>query len=154
MRCFEIAPSSFAEPSRHLGRVVRVEHLDAHGSLRRVIAEARAAEGEVLESQAERFGVRELAFEQVERGLQRRELVVVELELAQEVVFGAERVELLARELVALGLERHSEREQLGTVRVEPARERLVRHLRVALDVGFHVSRGEQPALGHEKGDE
>ena len=119
-----------------------------------MIAEAWAAEGEVLESEPQRLGIGELAFQQIKGGLESRELVVVELELAQEVVLGAERVELLAGELVALGLERHSEREQLGTIGVKAARKRLVRHLRVALDVGLHVPCGEQPALGHEKGDE
>ena len=70
----------------------------------------RAAEREVLQREPERLGVGELALEQVEAGLERRELVVVELERRQEVALGAERVELLAGELVALRVERHAER--------------------------------------------
>ncbi len=68
----------------------------------RRVAEARAAEREVLEREPQRLGVRELPLERVERRLQRGELVVVELELVEEVVLRAERVELLAGELVAL----------------------------------------------------
>ena len=66
------------------------------------LVEARPAEREVLQREPERLGVGELPLEQVERGLQRRELVVVELELGEEVVLGAQRVQLLARELVPL----------------------------------------------------
>src|SRR5213076_1253208 len=98
--------------------------------------------------------VGELPLEQVEGGLERRELVVVELQLVQEVVLRAEGVELLPGELVTLRLEGHAEREQLGAIRVEAACERLVRHLRVALDVRLDVPSGEEAALGHEKGDE
>ena len=138
----------------HLGRVVGIAHLDARGRVRRRVVEARAAEGEVLEREPQRLGVRERAVEHVERRLERRELVVVELELVEEVVLGAERVELLAGELVALRVERDAERDQLGAVGVEAARERLVRHLGVALDVALHVAGGQRPALRHQEGDE
>ena len=40
---------------------------------------------------------------------------------------------------------------QLGAVGVEAPGERLVRHLRVALDIPLHVPRGQRPALGHQK---
>ena len=116
--------------------------------------EAGAAESEVLEREAQRLRVGELPFEGVERGLQRRELVLVEVELVEEVMLGAEGVELLAGELVALRGERHAERGQLGPVGVEPAGERLVGHLRVALDVSLHVARGERSSLRHEECDE
>ena len=142
------------EPRRELGRVVRGG--DAHplrGRGRRM-AEARPAEREVLERQPEWLGVGELALQRVERGLERRELVLVELELVEEVVLGAEGVELLARELVALGGERDPERGQLGPIGVEATGERLVGHLRVPLDVSLDVARGERPTLGHEEGDE
>ena len=140
-----------AQPARQLGRVVRIADLDAHGGLGRRLREARPAQREVLESKPERLGVRELPLEEVEAGLERGELVVGELERRQEVVLGAERVQLLARELVALGLERDAEGEQLRAIRVEAAGERLVRHLRVALDVLLDVARRERAALGHEE---
>ena len=69
-------------------------------------------------------------------------------------MLGAERVELLARELVALGLQRNPERSQLGAVGVEAARECLVRHLAVPLDVRLHVASGEQSSLRHEERDQ
>ena len=128
--------------------------LDADGRLRRLLVEAGPAQSEVLEREAQRLRVRELALEQVERGLERGELVLLQLELGEEVVLGAEGVELLAGELVALRMERHAERDELGPVGVEASRERLVGHLRVALDRGLDVARGERPALGHEEGDE
>ncbi len=40
------------EAPRHLGRVVRVAHLDAHGGLGRLLVEAGAAERKVLQSKA------------------------------------------------------------------------------------------------------
>ena len=91
-----------AQPSRELGRVVGIPNLDALGDLGWRIEEPRPAECEVLQRQAERLCIRELALEQVEAGLQRGQLVVGEPERRQEIVFGAERVQLLARELVAL----------------------------------------------------
>src|SRR5207302_176325 len=92
--------------------------------------------------------------EEVEGGLERRELLVRELELGEEVLLGAERVQLLAGELVALRLERHAEREQLRAVGVEPPRERLVGHLRVALDVRLDVASSDRPALRHQERNE
>ena len=139
------------EPTRELRRVVRCTDADALGGLGRRAGEAGAAQREVLEREAERLGVGELALEVVERGLERGELVVVELEPVEEVVLGPERVQLLARELVALGLERDAERRQLRAIGVEAAGERFVRHLAVALDVRLHVSGGQRPPLGHEK---
>ncbi len=142
------------EATRHLGRVVGVAHVDPLGGVGRGRVEPRPAEGEVLEREPQRLGVGELALEQVEAGLERRELVVGQLELGEEVALGAERVELLAGELVTLRVERDAQPDQLRTIGVEAARERLVRHLRVALDVLLHVARGERPPLGHEEGDE
>ena len=84
----------------------------------------------------QRLRVRELSFEQVERGLQRRELFVLELELRKEVLLRPRLIAgLFAGELVALRVQRHSERDQLGAVGIEPPRERLVGHLLVALHV-------------------
>src|SRR5262249_30240102 len=67
------------QPSRHLDGVVGVANLDPDSGLRRQLAEAGAAEREVLERKPERLRVGELAVEQEERGLQRRKLVVAEL---------------------------------------------------------------------------
>src|SRR5439155_12873343 len=86
--------------------------------------------------------------------VQGRELLVRDLERRQEVLIRLQRVELLARELVALRPERHAERLELGTVGVEAARERLVGHLRVALDVRLDVPGGERPPLRHQERDE
>src|SRR5439155_13022834 len=105
------------------------------------LREARPAQGEVLQREAKRLGVGKLAFEPVERGQQRGELVVRQLQLAQEIVLLAERVELLAGEFVPLRVQGDAEREQLRAVGVEAPRERLVRHLRVALDVRLDVAR-------------
>ncbi len=112
------------------------------------------AERQVLQREPQRLGVGELAVEVEQRRLQRRQLVVLEVEPVEEVVLGAQRVELLAGELVALRMERHPEPGELGAVRVEPPRERLVGHLRVALDVALHVAGGQRPALRHQEGDE
>ena len=76
-----------AEPAGHLGRVVGVVDLDldAQRRRRRRRREAGAAEREVLQREPQRLRVRELALEQVEAGLERRELVVGELERREEV---------------------------------------------------------------------
>ena len=142
------------ETTGELRRVVR--HADAHalGGVRGGLGEAGAPEGEVLQREAKRLRVGELALEVVERRLERCELVVVEVEPLEEVVLGAQRVELLSGELVALRLERNAERGQLRTVGVEAARERLVRHLAVALDVRLDVTGRQEAPLGHEEGDE
>ena len=145
-----------AEAALQLGRVVGVAHLDAPRGARRRRCEiaGRAPEGEVLEGEPQRLGVGEAALEEVEAGLERRELVVVELELRQEVALRPKRVELLAGELVALRVERHAERDQLGAVRVEAAGERLVAHLLVALDVGLDVARCQRSPLRHQERDQ
>ena len=54
----------------------------------------------------------------------------------------------------ALRVERDAEGDELAPVRVEAACERLVRHLRVALDDGLDLARGQGPPLRHEEGDE
>ena len=143
-----------AEPALHLDRVLGVEHLDAHGGLRRRLREARAAEREVLEREPERLGIGELPLEQVEAGLQRGELLVGQLERRQEVALRAHVVELLAGVLVPLGVEGDAECEQLRPVGVEPAREGLVRHLLVALDAALDVAGGDRSPLRHQERDQ
>ena len=78
-----------SEPSRELGGVLGVEHLDPKGRVGRRLGESWAAEGEVLQREPERLGVGELAFQEVERRLQGGELVVLEIELGEEVGLGA-----------------------------------------------------------------
>jgi len=150
VRCFEIAPSSF--PRRPASSAV--EHLDPKGRVGRRLGESGAAEGEVLQREPERLGVGELALQQVERRLQGGQLIVLEIELGEEVGLGAHRVQLLARVLVTLGMQRHAERDQLGPVGIEAARERLVRHLLVALDIPLDVARRDRPPFRHQEGDE
>ena len=75
-----------AESTRHLRGVVLVDDLDPKRGVGRRFREAAAPEREVLQREPQRLRVRELSFEQVERGLQRRELFVLELELRQEVL--------------------------------------------------------------------
>ena len=117
-------------------------------------AACRAAEREVLQREPQRLGVREAPLEEVEAGLERGELLVVELELRQEVPLRAQRVELFARELVALRVERHAECHELCAVGVEPARECLVAHLLIALDVRLDVARGQRTPLRHQERDQ
>ena len=143
-----------AQPARELGGIVGIADLDALGDLGRRVPEAGAAEREVLEGETERLGVGELALEEIQARLEGGELVVRELELGEEVVLRAQRVELLAGELVALRLERHAEREQLRAVGVEAPRERLVRHLGVPLDILLDVARRQRAPVRHQEGDE
>ncbi len=138
----------------HLRRVVGILEIDLDRALGPRLERAAAAEREVLQREAQRLGVRELALETEQRDLKRRELVVAQVEWGEEVLIREERVELLAGELVALRLERHSEPEQLAAVGVEAARERLVGHLGIALDTALDVAGGECPPLRHQEGDE
>ena len=142
------------ESRRELRRVVGRGDADALGRRRRRVPEAGPAEREVLEREAERLGVRELALERVKGGLEGGELVLVEVELVEEVVLRAKCVELLARELVPLRGEGHSQRSQLRAVGIEAAREGLVRHLRVTLDVSLDVTCRERAPLRHQERDE
>ena len=80
-RAFELC-----QASGHLGRVVGVEHLDAQRGGARRLGESGAAEREVLQREPQRLCVRELALEQIERRLERRELLVLELELGEEIL--------------------------------------------------------------------
>src|SRR5439155_23678429 len=89
-----------------------------------------------------------------QRGLESGELVVVELQLVEEVVLRAQRVQLLAGELVALRLKRDAEGKQLGAGGVKPSGKGFVRHFGVALDIRLDVARRERASLGHQEGDE
>ena len=84
-------PFELAEAPLELGRVVRVADERAYRGVGRGRREAAggATEREVLQREPERLGVGEPPLEQVEARLQRRELLVVELELGEEVALRA-----------------------------------------------------------------
>ncbi len=114
------------------------------------------APGELLERQAQRLRVGELAVQERQRHAQRAELLVGELDRREVEVLGRQRVVLGL--VVALGrlvdLEMDAERLELGAVGVEAACEGLVVHLRVAFDVLLDLERRHGPALGHQEGDQ
>ena len=116
----------------------------------------RLAPRQLLQRQPQRLGVGELAVEQRERHAQRAQLLVGELDRRQVEVLRRQRVVLGL--VVALGrlvdLEVDAERVELRAVRVEAPRERLVVHLRVALDVLFDLERGNGPPLRHQERDQ
>jgi hypothetical protein len=142
------------ESPGELGGVVRSADAHAFRGVGGRLREAGPSERKVLQREPERLRIRELPLEVVERGLEGRELVVVEVEAVEEVVLGPEGVELLARELVALGLQWDAECRELRTVRVEAACKGFVGHLAVPLDVRLHVPSGQQPPLCHQEGDQ
>src|SRR5438093_1026873 len=86
-RAFELG-----QPSRKLGRVARIVELHRACRLGRGAVETRSAEREVLEGEAKRLRVGELALEQVEARLERRQLLVGQLERRQEVPLRAQAV--------------------------------------------------------------
>ena len=117
---------------------------------------ARAAPGDLLQRQPQRLGVGELAVEQLQRGAQRRQLLVGELDRGQVEVLGRQRVRLLLDEAVdrLLDREQDPQRLELRAVGIEPARERVLVHRAVALDVAADLRRGHGTALGHQIGDQ
>ena len=110
----------------------------------------------MLQREAQRLGVGELTLEQVEAGLQRRELGLVEVELRQVVVLGRQRVEVALERVVARALHRQPQphRLDLGAVGVEPAQERLLGHAAVALDRLVDLVGRHRPLLRHQEGDQ
>ena len=128
---------------RHLALVARAER-------------ARPPPRELLEREPQRLRVGEAAVEQRQRGLQRGQLAVRELDRRQVEVLGRERVELglevALRRLLDLQVD--AERLELRAVGVEAARERVVVHLAVALDVLLDLERGHRPPLRHQERDQ
>jgi hypothetical protein len=112
--------------------------------------------GQLLERQPQRLRVGELAVEERQRGPERAELLVRELDRRQVEVLGRQRVVL--RLVVALGrlvdLQVDPERLELGAIRVEAPREGLVVHLRVALDVLLDLEGRHRPPLRHQERDQ
>ena len=117
---------------------------------------ARAAPGDLLEREPQRLGVGELAVEQAERGAQRGQLGVGELDRRQVVVLRRQRVELGLEEALGglLDLERDPEALELGAVGVEAAREGVLVHRAVALDLLLDLERRHRPAVGHQERDQ
>ena len=117
---------------------------------------ARAAPGDLLQREAQRLGVGELAVEQAQRGLQRGELLVGERDRREVEVLRAQRVVLLLGDAVGGPLDGQldAQRLELGAVGVEAARERVLVHPAVALDVAADLQRRHRPALGHQVGDQ
>ena len=116
----------------------------------------RAAPGDLLQREAQRLGVGELAVEQRQRELQRGELLVGERDRREVEVLGAQRVVLLLGDAVdgAVDGQVDPERLELGAVGVEAARERVLVHAAVALDVAADLQRGHRAPLRHEVRDE
>ena len=125
-----------AEVGGHLRRVVAAQQVDRDGAGGVVVERARPAQGEVLERQPQRLRVGELPLQQVEAGLQRRQLGLVEVELGEVVVLGRQRVEVALERVVARALHGQAQPHglDLGAVGVEPAQERLLGHAPIALD--------------------
>ena len=138
------------QAGRDLVGVERGEQLDRGRLGPGVGARPGPAEREVLEGEAQRLGVRELPLEQVKAGLERRQLVVGELDRREEVLLLAEAVELLRGELVAARRDRNSQILELAAVGVVAAREGLVAHVGIPLDVGLHVARRDGSLFRHE----
>ncbi len=116
----------------------------------------RLAPRELLEREAQRLGVGELAAEQRQRGAKRPELGVRELDRRQVEVLGRQRVVLSL--VVALGrlvhLELDPQRVELRPVGVEAPREGVVVHRRVALDLLLDLEGGDGPPLRHQERDQ
>ena len=117
---------------------------------------ARAAPRDLLEREAERLGVGELAVEQVQSGIQPGELPIGELDRRQVEVLGRERVRLLLDQPVDRLLDRQEdpERLELGAIRVKAARKRVLIHRAVALDVAPNLLSGDRTPFCHQVRDE
>ena len=120
------------------------------------VERAGPAPRDLLERQPQRLGVGELAVEQAERGVQRRQLGVGELDRREVEVLRPQRVGLL----LAAGVDRlvdgelDAQRVELGAVRVEAPRERVLVHPAVALDVAPDLERRHRPPLRHQVRDQ
>jgi len=120
------------------------------------VERAGAAPGDLLQGQAQRLGVGELAVEQRQRELEPGELLVGEGDRGQVEVLGPQRVVLLLGHAVGGLLDREldAERVQLGAIGVEAAGEGVLVHAAVALDVAPDLQRGDRTAFRHEIRDE
>jgi hypothetical protein len=144
------------EPRRQLAAARRARDAEPDRPLGRRPERARAPPGELLEREAQRLGVGELAVEQAQGRLQGRQLGVREGDRREEEGLRRERVVLLLGEAVRRLVHREvdAERVQLGPVGVEAAREGVLRHVGVALDVAADLGGGHRPALRHQVRDQ
>ncbi len=144
------------QPLRQLAAAGRRRHRDLDGGRLGLAERVLAPPRDLLQGEAQRLGVGEAAVEQRQRGAQRRELGVGERDRGQVVVLGRQRVELGLEEALArlLDLERDAEALELGAVGVEAAREGVVVHRAVALDLLLDLERRDRPAVGHQERDQ
>ncbi len=133
-----------------------VGHVDVDRRAVALCERARPPPGDLLQREAKRLGVGELAVEQPKRGPQRRQLAVGELDRRQVVVLGRQRVELSLEEPLRglLDLERDAQALELRSVGVEPPRKRVLVHRAVALDLPLDLERRDRAAVGHEERDQ
>ena len=144
------------QPRRQLRAAGRAGDAEADRALGGRAERAGPAPRELLQREPQRLGVRELAVEQAQRGLQRGELGVGELDRGEEERLRRERVVLLLGEAVGGPVDREvdAERVELGAVGVEAPRERVLGHVRVALDVPPDLRRGDRTPLRHQVRDQ
>ena len=152
----KIAVSTFARRAESSWPPAEGGDAQRDGALLGCAQRARAAPGDLLEGQAERLGVGEFAVQEAERRLQRRELLVGELDCREVEVLGPQRVVLLLGGAVGGPLDREldAQRLELGAVRVEAPRERVLVHPAVALNVPPDLQCRDRPTLGHQVGDQ
>ncbi len=117
---------------------------------------ARPPPRNLLERETQRLRIGELAVEQAERGPQRGELLVGELDLGEVVVLGRKRVELRLEEPLGrlLHLQRDPEALELGPIGVEAPGEGVLVHRAVALDLLLDLERRDGTPVGHEERDQ
>ena len=139
-----------------LGAAGRRGDAEADRALLGRVERARAPPGDLLQREPQRLGVGELAVEQLQRGLQRRVLLVGEGDRREVEGLGRERVVLLLGEALGglVDAQLDAERVELGAVGVEAARERVLGHVRVALDVPPDLRRRDGPPLRHQIRDQ
>ena len=144
------------QPLGELAAAARVRELDLDRRLGLLGERARTPPGDLLEREPQRLGVGELAIEQAQRGPQRGELGVGELDRRQVVVLGRQRVELGLEEALGglLDLQHDPEALELGPVRVEAAREGVLVHRAVSLDLALDLQRRHRAAVGHQERDQ
>ena len=141
---------------RELPAAPRGSELDVDRGGVALLEGAGTPPGDLLEGQAKRLGVGELAVQQHQRGAKRRQLAVGELDRRQVVILRRQRVELRLEE--ALGrlfdLERDAQAVELRAVGVEAASEGVVVHGAVALDLALDLQRRDGPPVGHQERDQ
>ncbi len=141
------------EVRRDVRRVVAAQEVDRHGSGGVVVQRAGTAQREVLQRQPQRLGVGELAVQQVQAGLQRRQLGLVEVEFGQVVVLGRQGVQIALERVVPGAFHRQTQAHalDLGAIGVEAPQECLHAHAAVSLDRLVDLVGGHGPLLCHQE---